>query len=103
VKPDVIWRTLELAMRACPSLSVESARVVELEVRAEFAGQRTEIWKSPYSAERGPGRSAIPAAIANAVIRDILAEPKTSTDDLARRHGIHRATIYRLMKRGPKG
>jgi hypothetical protein len=89
-----------MAMRACPSFTVEAARIVEVEVRAEWGGQRVEIPKK-YHAIRGPGRSVIPPATAQAVIRDVLAEPKTSTEELTRRHGVSRASLYRLLKRGP--
>lgn len=100
MNPDVIWRTLELAMQACPALSVESARVVELEVRAEFGGERLWIQKQPCNPERRNGPPPMPADKARNVLRDVLAEPKTSTAELTRRHGVSRSSLYRLLKRG---
>lgn len=100
MKPDVIWRTLELAMRACPAFSVESARVVELQVRAEFGGERPWIAKQPCNPERRTGPAPMPADKAHQVLRDVLAEPNTSTAELTRRHGVSRASLYRLLKRG---
>lgn len=100
MKPDVVWHTLELAMRACPALSVESARVVELEVRAQFGGERLWIQKQPCHPERRHGAPAIAPDKARAVLRDVMAEPSTSTEELTRRHGVSRASIYRLMKKG---
>jgi hypothetical protein len=100
MKPDVIWRTLELAMRACPALSIESARVVELAVRGEFGGERLWIQKQPCHPERRNGPPPMPAEKAREVLRDAMAEPNTSTAELTRRHGVSRASLYRLLKKG---
>jgi hypothetical protein len=101
--PDVIWRTLELAMQACPTLTVELARTVEIQSRAEFGGERVVVAKTAYHVDRGPGRAQIPEATARAVLRDVMAEPNTTTEELTKRHGVSRASIYRLMKRGVRG
>jgi transcriptional regulator GlxA family with amidase domain len=100
VNPDVIWRTLELAMRACPALSVESARGVELTVRAEFEGERVWIAKQPFHPDRRSGPPSISLDKAREVLRDVIAEPHTTTEELTRRHGVSRASLYRLLKRG---
>jgi hypothetical protein len=101
--PDVIWRTLELAMQACPTLTVEIARTVERQSRVEFGGERVAVPKTAYHAERGPGRSSIPEATARAVLLSVMTEPSVSTEELTKRHGVSRASIYRLMKRGVRG
>lgn len=95
---DVIWRTIELMMEVYPSIPPEAAKAVDMKAREEFGGQRLEIPKK-FHATRGPGRSTIPRATAEAVIRDVLAEPDTSTDVITRRHGISRSSLYRLLKR----
>ena len=98
-KPDVIWRTLELAMLACPAFTVEAARAVETSSRAEFGGERVAVPKTPYHPGRKAGRASVPRETSQALYRDALTN--VSTDELVRRHGLSRSTIYRLMKRGP--
>jgi hypothetical protein len=99
MKTDVIWRTLELAMQSCPSLSQESARAIEAAARSEFAGTRVWIAEQPFHPERAAGRKSVPREVANALYQDALTN--TPTAELVKRHGLSRATIYRLMKRGP--
>jgi transcriptional regulator of acetoin/glycerol metabolism len=99
MKTDVIWRTLELAMQSCPSLSSETARAVETAARAEFAGTRVWIAEQPFHPERSAGRKSVSREAAAALYQDALTN--TSTADLVKKHGLSRATIYRLMKRGP--
>lgn len=101
MKPDVIWRTLELAMRECPALKAEIARAVEREARAEFGGLDVKIAKHPYHPERRAGRVSVPAEVTAALYADALTS--MSTEQLVKKHGLSRATIYRLMKRGPQG
>jgi hypothetical protein len=100
MKPDVIWRTLELAMQAPQPLTVERARVVELQVRAEFCGERVWIAKQPCNSERRSGPPPLAPDKAREVLQGAMAEPNTSTAELARRHGVSRASLYRLLKRG---
>lgn len=75
-----------------PGLSAEVTRQVEAEVRAEYGGLRVRIpkRKKHMSAEergavyeQGLGAAPTPEIVGNA--------------------GIHRATLYRLMKRGGSG
>jgi hypothetical protein len=101
--PDVIWRTLELAMQACPTFSPDLARGVESLSRAEFGGERVVVPKTAYHPERGPGRVAIAESVARAVILDVTGDPSVTTLELTKRHGVSRASIYRLMKRGVRG
>jgi transcriptional regulator of acetoin/glycerol metabolism len=103
VKPDVVWRTLELAMRACPALTVESARSVEIEVRAELGGERLWIQKQPFHPERRTGPAPMPAEKARQVLSEVFAQPNLTTAQLTKRHGMSRATLYRLLKKGPAG
>jgi hypothetical protein len=99
MKTDVIWRTLELAMQSCPSLSHETARAIESAARAEFCGTRVWIAEQAFHPERSAGRKPVPREVADALYRDAMSN--VSTADLVKRHGVSRATIYRLMKRGP--
>ena len=99
-RPDVIWRTLEIAMRECPALTPQVAREIETVSRAEFGGTRVDVPKQPYHPDRSAGRKSVPAAVEQAVYADALTS--ASTEELVKRHGVSRSTIYRLMKRGPK-
>jgi hypothetical protein len=101
IKPDVIWRTLEIAMQACPNFTSETARSVELQARVEFGGVRVDVPKTPYHPDRAAGRRSVPREISQALYADALTN--MSTDQLVSKHGLSRSTIYRLMKRGPKG
>jgi hypothetical protein len=99
IKPDVIWRTLELAMQSCPALTSDTARQIEIRARVEFGGVRVEVPKTPYHPDRSAGRKSVPREVAQALYADALTN--MSTEDLTRKHGLSRSTIYRLMKRGP--
>lgn len=101
MKPDVIWRTIELVIQYCPDFPTEAARIVEMQARAEFGGERLWIAKQPFHPKRRNGPAPLPEEKVREVIRDAIAEPTLTTDQLTKRHGVSRATLYRLLKRGP--
>lgn len=67
-------------------------------IRAMWGGQRMRI---PITKEGRPGRLAKPAEVLQRAYSDALGAD--SNEVITRRHGISRATLYRLMKKGPPG
>ena len=88
-------------MQLCPGISEATARHGEAIVRAELVGLRSPIAKTPWHPDRTAGRKSVPRETSAALYSDALTS--MSTDELVRKHGLSRATIYRLMKRGPAG
>lgn len=86
--PDIV----EVILRACQAegLDADVAHLIESRIREEYGGLRVRI----------PKRKKHPTAIQRA---EIFADGTTSmtTEEIAAKHKISRASIYRLMKRGP--
>lgn len=102
-KRDIIRWVIECMMRHDDSITEELALTVERESRIEWGGQRVE-----YVPKTCDGRRAWRPAIepdvarrahADALSVDLAAE---SAEEIGRRHGISRATVYRLLKRSPR-
>lgn len=80
---------LELIIRLAQAegLPEEAAQIIEQTVRSEYGGQRVFIPK------RKKGEHARRQAFADAV-------SNLPTKEVTERHGISRATLYRMLKRG---
>ena len=90
-EPDIVLVVLHAVRALAPDISAEVARQVEADVRAQYGGMRFRIpkrKKHPSPEER------------QAAYREGLTSP-APTDEVARNAGLHRATLYRLMKRNP--
>lgn len=69
------------------------------EILAALGGERVIIPKTTRGQGQN-GRPAIPADVKEAAYRDALGSEPTET--ITSRHGISRASLYRLVKRGPR-
>lgn len=85
--PDIV----EVIMLACQAsgLDADAAHLIENRIREQYGGLRVRI----------PKRKKHPTPLER---EQILADGMTSmtTDEVTGKHGISRATLYRLMKRG---
>ena len=88
-RPDVIRWVIERMMAHEDSITQELALTVEREARAEWGGQRIEYVAKVCEADRGRARRA-------ASVAAMTEEPVSA---VAKRHGLHRATLYRMLKR----
>jgi hypothetical protein len=96
-EPDIIRVVIERMCSLYPSYPAELAHAVELQVRAEWGGRALGTVRKTVTGR--PGRPPIDATVRQRAYAEILtAEP---TEAILRRHGISRASLYRLMKRGP--
>jgi len=89
---DIVLVILQLVAAAVPELAPEKARDIEHTVRSQYGGMRTRIAKRkkhPTPEERAQ------------VIRQALdpGQADVPTDQIAESNGIHRATLYRYLKR----
>lgn len=88
-EPDILQVVLLRVRAATPLLTDEQARQIEDAVRAELGGLRVRIPKR----KKHPSREQRQAIFTEAM--------GTATDaEITERHGIHRATLYRMLKRG---
>jgi Mor family transcriptional regulator len=87
-EPDII----ELIMRACEAegLNPDAARLIEARMRKDFGGMRVRIPKRK--------KHATEERRSNAYTDGLSGMP---TEAIKEKHGISRATLYRLMKKGP--
>ena len=85
---DVIRWVIERMMAHEDSITQELALIVEREARIEWGGQRID-----YIARRCRSDPPDPAA----VVQD-YASSSLPAEEVAQRHGISRATLYRMVK-----
>lgn len=80
------------------SITQELVVRMEADARREWGGQEVRVWKTPEGRAGRPPR--VPYDAARAYTDGISTQP---TEEVTERHGISRATLYRLVKRGPSG
>jgi transcriptional regulator of acetoin/glycerol metabolism len=90
---DIILWLIEWMQRHEPSITEELALRCEVEARREWGGERVEYIAKTPAAQRAAKRQAL------SVFGEV--RPTETVDQVARRHGISRATLYRALKRGP--
>jgi hypothetical protein len=88
-EPDIVLVVLQRARAANPALTEAQAQQVEADIRAEFGGLRVRI----------PKRKKHPSAEERKAIFNEAMSSATD-EEITERHGIHRATLYRMIKRG---
>lgn len=89
-EPDIVLEVLQRVRFTFPALTEALAQQIEAHIKAEFGGRRVRILK----------RKKHPSAEQReAIVRDAL-NPTASDQEITQRHGIHRATMYRMLKRG---
>lgn len=81
-----------------PELTEELSEEALIEILAALNGERVVF---PKTTQGRPGRPAVPPAVQQAAHRDALAGQPDAA--IIAKHGISRATLYRLVKRGPPG
>jgi hypothetical protein len=86
-EPDIV----EVIMRACQAEGLDAgvAHIIESRIREEYGGLRVRIPKRAKKAR---------AAAHQKIVADGLTD--MPNEELTGKHGISRATLYRLMKRG---
>lgn len=89
---DIVLVILDMVRAAAPAITPEQTRDVEQAVRVKYGGQRVRIAKrkkhlTPEQREQLVQQALDPASA------------NVSTDQIAASNGIHRATLYRNIKR----
>lgn len=93
---DLIQTLLAMVRAEFPQCTDDQAAQLDARTRAVWGGQRVHI---PKNSHRRAGNQAKPPETLQRAYTDALgAEP---TEVITTRHGISRATLYRLMKKGP--
>lgn len=87
--PDIIRWVIDRMLAHDDSISQELALTVEREARAEWGGQSI-----PYIAKRCAADQADPEAVRSDYQRI------GDAGEVTRRHGISRAHLYRLIRKG---
>lgn len=103
-RKDIIRWVIERMMAHDDSITQELALQVEIEARREWGGQRIDyIAKTPSGdPKRTEGlskgrRPPVPEHVERAAVADYLANQPI--DEVSERHGIHRRTLYYILKR----
>lgn len=87
---DIVREILRQVAEVAPECGPELMKRIELDVRQRFGGRRWFVAKGKQTRlTPEQRRKAFEDGLSGA-----------STEDVARKHGIDRATLYRLMKRG---
>lgn len=104
--PDVIRWVIDCMMQHDRRITPAVADTVEREARAYWGGTSVSYIAKSSAADRanasggrarhGKAEDRAPRTDPQAVLRDYLQLP---ADQAAKRHGISRATLYRLIKR----
>lgn len=89
---DLVQVLLRRVAEAAPGISQEAVDEIEREVREQFGGSRVFI---PKRKKRLSGEKRQQA------YQDGLSDK--STEQVIATHKISRATLYRLLKKGPEG
>lgn len=92
-EPDLLLVVIQRVRAKVPTLTDEQAQAIEAEARAELGGLRVRIAKRRKHLTDEQRASITREAINTAA----------SDQELVQRHGIHRATLYRYIKRGGGG
>lgn len=87
---DIVREILLQVAAVAPQCGPDLMRRIELDVRQRFGGRRWFVAK-------GKQTRLTPEQRRQAFVDGLGG---ASTDDIARKHGIDRSTLYRLMKRG---
>jgi len=97
---DVIRWVIDRMMAHEDSITQELALTVEREARAEWGGQRVDYIAKTCAADVDR-RRALQGRTAPATERAVVAAyvADQPIEAIARKHGISRATIYRMVKR----
>lgn len=88
-EPDILLAVIQRVRLLLPDLTDAQAQLVEASARADLGGLRARV----------PKRKKHPTAEQRlAIVQDAL-KPEITDAEIAERHGIHRATLYRMFKR----
>jgi DNA invertase Pin-like site-specific DNA recombinase len=93
---DIIEDLLAMVRAEFPQCTDQQADRMDERIRSLWGGQRTHIAKNKH---RKPGRAAKPPEVLQRAYADALGPAPTS--EVTRRNGVSRATLYRLLKKGP--
>lgn len=88
-EPDILLAVLQRVRAVSPGLTDEQARQIEDYVRAELGGLRARVPKRKKHPSQEQRKAIFKEAMGSATDAEIT-----------ERHGIHRATLYRMLKRG---
>jgi hypothetical protein len=85
--PDIV----EVILRACQAegLDANTAHLIEAKIRAEYGGLRVRIPKRKKHLTRVERAEAFADGVTD-----------MPTEEVTAKHGISRASLYRLMKKG---
>jgi hypothetical protein len=94
---DIIRWSIDWLLANDAAFTEELALLYERDARAEWGGVENRPWKTQRGqVGRPPARPYDPVKAYTDALSDAPTEAVTT------RHGVSRATLYRLVKRGPR-
>jgi len=94
--PDVIRDVIEWLMAHEPSITEALALEAELAMKSKWGDAEVRI---PKTIDRKVGRPSTPPAVLASAHAAALTDKPTA--EILKDHRISRATLYRLLKKGP--
>lgn len=96
---DIIKWILDRLLAHDDSITQELILTVEREARAEFGGQRIDYIPKMPASDRAAGRRPLDPEARRAAFE--AGTSSAPTPQVLQTTGVSRATLYRLLKRGP--
>ncbi|MFZ4623268.1 MAG: hypothetical protein ACOYNF_03425 [Rhodoferax sp.] len=91
-EPDIVLAILSMMASLTPDLTPEISNQIEQAIKDSYGGQRFRIAKT----KKHPTPEQRQKIIHDALAPELASTP---TDRIAESNGIHRATLYRYLKR----
>lgn len=95
-RKDIITSVIDWMMANEDAITEELALRCDMEMRRDWGGQRIDNVAKTSESDQRARREAQRSAHA-----DLLAPGTKPVPEIANSHGLSRASVYRLMRRGP--
>ena len=98
--PDIVIAMIREVLDLGLGLTTEQAANIERRLKARYGDRRIRVKKKLQLSEARSNGVGLPDSVRAQVYRDGLTN--MSNEEITRKHGVSRATIYRWMKSPPK-
>jgi DNA invertase Pin-like site-specific DNA recombinase len=97
--PDIVIAMIREVLDLGLGLTTEQAATIERRLKERYGDRRIRVKKKLQFSESRSNGVGLPDSVRAQVYRDGLTN--MSNEEITRKHGVSRATIYRWMKKPP--